>query len=93
MLNYGAILLEIWEHTTYTLNYPEIFWEYMAYMEYTFSEQRWVNKVINEWGIKGATKGVISGMNKWLMDELIIGDIMRARDWLSDNWMTYLVID
>ncbi len=40
MLNCWAILLEIWEHTSYTLNYPEIFWEYMAYMEYTLSEQR-----------------------------------------------------
>ncbi len=41
MLNCWAILLEIWEHTTYTLSYPEIFWEYMSCMEYTLSEQRW----------------------------------------------------
>ncbi len=41
MLNCWAVLLKIWEHTTYTLNYREIFWEYMAYMEYTLLEQRW----------------------------------------------------
>ncbi len=41
VLNCLAILLEIWELTTYTLNYPEIFWEYMVYMKYTLSEQRW----------------------------------------------------
>ncbi len=47
MLNCWAILLAIWEHTTYTLNDPEIFWEYMAYMEYTLSEERLTNGAVH----------------------------------------------